>query len=149
MKDLSASATGTTPAPIERAYAVITDYERYPDWYPAAVHGSEILERDGGGEPTKVKVTLYANVGPFNREFKLHLAVTTRDNELVDLKRLPKSHDDREEMQVTFRLAEAGDGTQVTVELSARLSLPPFFPTGGLPEKFARGFLDAALSELR
>ena len=150
MKELSARAAGTTQASPEQVFAVLTDYESYPSWYPSAVRGAEILERDPeSGDPTKVKVTLYASVGPLNREFRLWLAVTKDPFTTVELARIPKDPNDREEMEVTWAIAADGSGSMLSVDLRARLNLPPLLPTGGVPERFAKGFLAAALDALK
>jgi ribosome-associated toxin RatA of RatAB toxin-antitoxin module len=153
MKDLAATATGTTPADRAAVFALLSDFESYPRWYPSGVRGAEVLERDPDtGKPTKVKTTLYAKVGPISREFKLHLKVITRELELVDMQRLPKDPRDHEEMQVTWNLVPATvvspGGTAITVALKARLSIPPLVPVGGVADSMAKGFLNAALRAL-
>jgi ribosome-associated toxin RatA of RatAB toxin-antitoxin module len=152
MKDLGATASGQTTASIEDCFAQLSDLESYPRWYPTGVRGSEVLERDADGKPTTVKTTLHISVGPMNRDFKVHLAVTAREPDFIDLKRLPKSSGDREEMQVTWRLSPAGDGaggTHIRVDLKARLSVPPLLPVGGVADGLAKGFLNAALDSLK
>jgi hypothetical protein len=152
VKDLAASTTGTTPADPQTVFAKLIEIDAYPVWYPSGVRAAEVLESDPAtGRPTKVKVTLHASVGPINRDFKLHLKVLTREPELIDMQRLPKSSDDREEMQVAWRLRPAGapaGGTSITVELTARLSIPALVPTGGVADGMAKGFLNAALQAL-
>jgi ribosome-associated toxin RatA of RatAB toxin-antitoxin module len=152
MKDLAATASGTTPADPETAFALLTDLPGYPGWYPSGVRDVSILERDDQTDAaTKVKATLHASVGPINRDFKLHLRVVTRTAELVELTRLPKEPRDREEMQVSWRLAPAGapaGGTTITIAVTARLSIPPLVPVGGVADSMAKGFLHAALQQL-
>jgi hypothetical protein len=148
MKDLAATATGETTATIERTFALLADLEGYPRWYPSGILAAEVLERDSGGAVTKVKTTLHAAVGPLVRDFRLHLAVSTEEPQRVTLERLPKDPRDREEMEVSWRLAVTPGGTRVTVELRARLSIPPLLPVGGVADGIARGFLNAALAAL-
>jgi hypothetical protein len=146
MKNLSATASGIANAPIERCFEMLSDVGGYARWYPAGVKESEVLERGPDGRPSRVKTTLSLNQGPIQRDFKLHLGVREQQPNLVELIRLAKSADDREEMRVIWRLAPSGAGTQITVELSARLSIPGFLPVGGVADGLARGFLDAALA---
>jgi ribosome-associated toxin RatA of RatAB toxin-antitoxin module len=148
VKDLSASANGRTSAPIEQSFALLSDIESYPDWYPEGVRAAEVLERDSeSGQPTRVKTTLYTSSGPVQREFRLHMGLTLRPPELVELRRLPHEDRDREEMTVTWRLA-SGPQTLITLDLHARLDVPGFLPVGGLAQGMADRFLGAALKRL-
>jgi ribosome-associated toxin RatA of RatAB toxin-antitoxin module len=150
MKSLGASATGETPAAIDDVYALVADLERYPTWYPSAVKGAEVLERDADGVPTRMKMTLHASVGPINRDFRIHANIERHPPDRVEMQRLPKGSSDREEMSVAWRLSpgSGGAGTHVQVDLAANLSIPALVPTGGLADGLARGFLGAALAEL-
>jgi ribosome-associated toxin RatA of RatAB toxin-antitoxin module len=149
MKNLGATAKGETAASIEDVYALVADLEGYPRWYPSGVRATEVLEREADGTPSKVKTTLHASVGPINRDFKIHAQIERHEPDRVAMRRLPKGSSDHEEMEVVWRLAPDGAGTRVEVELKARLSIPPLVPTGGIADGLARGFLNAALNELR
>jgi ribosome-associated toxin RatA of RatAB toxin-antitoxin module len=149
MKQLESSVTGTTSASIEDCYATLSDFESYPRWVPSNVTAAEVLERDpASGHPSRIKTTLHVAQGPLVRDFKVHMAVTLQRPELIELRRLPKEPSDREEMVVTWRLRPAGGGTEVQASLQAKLSIPAFLPVGGIADTMARGFLDAALSQL-
>lgn len=151
MKELAATATGETGAPRERAFALLVDVERYPEWYPAHVRMAEVLERTDRGEPIRVKTALRGSIGPIGGEFRIHMSVEAEPHERVALRRLPKSGDDREEMSVVWRLSEragADGGTLIEVELAARLSIPRLTPVGTVPQSFARGFVEAAVAAL-
>jgi ribosome-associated toxin RatA of RatAB toxin-antitoxin module len=150
MKDLSATATGTAQAPIERVFERLSDIECYPDWYPSGVKHAEVLERGPDGEIVKVKTTLAVAQGPIQRDFKLHMAVSMDPPRTIDLRRLPKSSDDHEQMRVIWRLAEdSPERTRITVDLSAALSIPRFMPVGGIADSLAQGFLRAAVDAVR
>jgi hypothetical protein len=149
MKDLAATATGTTPTPIEECYALLSDFERYPDWFPDGIKAAEILEQGPDGEPVKIKTTLHVAHGPIVRDFKVHMAVTGRRPELIELRRLPKEPSgDHEEILVSWRLSDQDGGTEIEAGLRASLDIPRFLPIGGLADSMARGFLDAALAQL-
>jgi len=145
MKDLAATATGTTPTPIEECYAVLSDFERYPAWFPDSIKAAEILEQGPDGQPTRIKTTLHVAQGPIVRDFKVHMAVTVRRPELIELRRLPKEPSDHEQILVSWRLSDRDGGTEIEAGLRASLNIPRFLPVGGLAESMARGFLDAAL----
>ena len=49
-----ATETIVVKAPIEKCWAVATDFERYPEWAPA-VKGADIEARDAEGRPVRVQ----------------------------------------------------------------------------------------------
>ena len=149
MKDLAATVTGTTSASVEDCFALLSDFESYPRWFPNGVTAAEVLERDpASNDPSKIKTTLHVAQGPLVRDFKVHMAVTLQRPQLIELRRLPKEPSDREEMAVVWRLRDENGATEVEAGLNARLSIPPFLPVGGIADTMARGFLNAALAQL-
>jgi hypothetical protein len=126
----------------------VSAIDRYPIWYPAGVTAAEVTERDDGGLPTRARVNLHVAQGVLVRDFKLNVAVVTRELESVQMSRIPHGPDDREELSVEWGLA-GGEETQIDVRMSANLSIPRFVPVSGIAESMARGFLDAALAALR
>jgi uncharacterized protein YndB with AHSA1/START domain len=147
MKELSGTATGRTRAPIEECYALLSDVESYPDWFPDGVRAAEALERDpASGEATKIKTTLHTSKGP-GGDFKLHMAVTRQPPELVELRRLPHEQEDPERMTVTWHLTR-GPETLIQLALAAQLDLPRFVPVGGVAQGLADQFMQAALRRL-
>jgi ribosome-associated toxin RatA of RatAB toxin-antitoxin module len=148
MKQLFGSAVATTPASLERCFQLVAAIDRYPIWYPAAVTAAEVTERDVGGLPTRARVNLHVSQGVLVRDFRLNVDVVTRELESVQMSRIPRGPDDREELTVAWTLA-GGDATQIEVRMSANLSIPRFVPVSGIAESMARGFLDAALDALR
>jgi ribosome-associated toxin RatA of RatAB toxin-antitoxin module len=148
MKQLSATRSATTPAPLERCFELVSAIDRYPSWYPSAVTSAEVTERDGDGLPTRARVDLHVAHGFLVRDFKLNVAVVTRKLESVEMSRIPHGPGDREELSVAWALA-GGAPTQIEVRMYANLSIPGLVPVGGLAESVAGGFLDAALTALR
>jgi ribosome-associated toxin RatA of RatAB toxin-antitoxin module len=151
MKDLSATASDTARAPIERCFELVADVEHYPDWYPAGVKRVEVLERDRDGRATLVAALLSLGDGPIRKDFDLQMAVATTapSTRGVELTRVKHNAADGERMVVAWALAEDGAaGTQLTVELRAALALPPFLPVGAIAQSVANGFLAAAMARL-
>lgn len=147
MKEMSGTATGRTRTSIEDCYALLSDIEAYPEWFPDGVRAAEVLERDpASGEATKVKTTLHTSKGP-GRDFKLHMEVNRQAPELVELRRIPHEQSDAERMTVTWRLTR-GPETLIGLALAAQLDVPRFLPVGGLAQGLADQFLQAALRRL-
>jgi hypothetical protein len=149
MREITASATGVTPAEIDRCFAHLADVERYPVWYPTGVKRVEVLDRDEDGRPTEVDTILSVSEGPLRKDFEMILGVRLHDPVMVDLRQVPGENSNRDSMGVMWSLAAAGrDGTEITVDLTAHLDLPPFLPVGAIADKVAKGFLAAALQSL-
>lgn len=150
MKELSATASDVSPAPIERCFELLADVEHYPDWYPAGVKRVEVLERDpDSGRATLVAAKLSLGDGPLRKEFNLQLAIGATSNSGVELTRVKKDAADGEQLVVAWALAQNGaEATQVSVELRAALELPPFLPVGPIAQSVADGFLAAAVRAL-
>lgn len=150
MKHLAATATRESPASIEAAYALLADVDGYPRWYPEGVPSARTVLRGEDGGPVEAQAQLKVGVGPIQRDFDVRMSVTRKPPELVELRRLPKSAGDREQLLVRWRLAPGpgGAGTKITVELDAELSVPPFLPVAPVSEIIATGFADAAVKAL-
>jgi ribosome-associated toxin RatA of RatAB toxin-antitoxin module len=151
MIELTATASDVAPAPIERCFELLADVERYPDWYPAGVKRVEVLERDPDGRPTLVAALLSLGDGPIRKDFDMQMAVATTAPSArgVELTRVKQNAAEGERMVIAWALAEDGAaGTQLTVELQAALSLPPFLPVRAIAQSVANGFLAAAIARL-
>jgi hypothetical protein len=149
MRDLKGSAQGEAAAAIDVCFARLAEIDAYPSWYPTGVKEAQPLEHGPGGEVTKVKATLAVTQGPIQRDFTLHLAVRLEHPHLVELRRLPRSSDDKDQMVITWRLRElAAETTHVAIDLAASLDIPRFLPIGSLADGIANGFLAAALAAL-
>jgi Polyketide cyclase / dehydrase and lipid transport len=150
MKELSATATGLTTTPIERCYAHLLDVERYPDWYHDGARHVDVLERDAEGVPTKIDALLAAVAGPLRKEFPVRLAVEPTRPTRIALARVPDERGDHESLTITWLLRDLGaDGSEVTIELGARLDVPMFLPIDPVAREVANGFLQAALASLQ
>ncbi len=146
MKELTASATGFSDKPIEHCYARLLDVERYPQWYPDGVKRVEVLERDAEGVPTKVQAVLAAVAGPLRKQFDVRLAVEPERPTLIALARVADDRGDHEMLTITWLLRDLGErGTEVNIELGARLDVPLFLPIDPVAREVANGFLQAAL----
>jgi ribosome-associated toxin RatA of RatAB toxin-antitoxin module len=148
MKQLSASASAETSAPLERCFELVSAIDGYPSWYPETVTAAEVTERNPEGLPTRAHVNLHVVHGFLIRDFNLNVAVQARRLESVQMSRIPHGPGDREELTVGWALA-GGDQTRIEVAMRANLSIPGLVPVGGLAESVATGFLNAALAALR
>jgi ribosome-associated toxin RatA of RatAB toxin-antitoxin module len=148
MKHLAATATRQVKASIEQAYALLSDVDGYPRWYPTGVPSAVTTKRDADGGPTEARATLAVATGPIKRDFDVNMSVKREPQRLVELRRLPKSAGDREQLLVRWRLAPSAGGTTLTVELDAELSVPAFLPVGSVGDGIAGGFADAAARAL-
>ena len=146
MKELTATATGASPAAIERCYGHLLDVERYPDWYPDGVKRVEVIERNADGTAAKVDAVLAAVAGPLRKEFDVRLAVEPEPPTLIALARVADDRGDHEALTITWLLRDLGEqGTEINVELGARLDVPLFLPIDPVAREVANGFLQAAL----
>lgn len=145
MRELRGHATTGSRAPREDWLRLVSDVERYPEWYPEGVREVVVLERDGD-VPSRVRTKLHAAVGPVSRDFELEMDVLVAPPDRVTLTRVTT-----EASQQTFEVAwifGEGEGTEVEVRLHANLRVPRFMPVDGLGDVMARGFVDAAHREL-
>jgi ribosome-associated toxin RatA of RatAB toxin-antitoxin module len=147
MKQLSATASATTPATLERCFELVSAIDQYPTWYPAGVTAAQVTERDAEGQPTRAHVELHVAHGILVRDFSLNVVVLTRRLESVKIERIRSRVDDSQEFAVAWALA-GGEQIQIAVRMHANLSIPGFLPVGGVAESVANGFLKAALDAL-
>jgi hypothetical protein len=148
MREITATAQGETPTPIERCFERLVDVEGYPSWYPTGVKRAEQLERAPDGQLTKVAATLALTSGPIQRDFALEFAVTTERPTLIELRRVPQgSGGGADLVLITWRLrALAAELTELAVAFDAELDVPRFLPLGGIADGIAGGFLAAAIA---
>jgi hypothetical protein len=147
MKRLEATAGGTTPASMDRCFALIVAIDDYPKWCGHAVREARVLKRDEAGRPTEAHAALHVSAGPLTRDFHLDFAVTVNPPRGVSLTRVPHHSRDHEEFNVAWRLTD-GPQTRIDVDFRAHLSIPSFMPVGGIAESIAREFVDSALRAL-
>ncbi len=147
MKELTGSASATTPASRAQCMALLEDIDRYPSWHPEVVKEAEVLERDADGHPVKARTKLHVERGPLTRDFDLLFAVKVDPSGTIALRRIPHESSDKERFDVTWRLDD-GHHTRVALELAANLDVPRFIPLGGVGDSMADGLVSAATREL-
>lgn len=149
MKQLAASLTGTTPAAVDRCYAHLLDVEHYPDWYPDGAKQVEVLTRDDAGTPLTVDAVLAAVAGPLRKDFPMRLQLESTPMTRIALARIADERGDHEALTIAWGLRDLeAEGTEVTVELAARVDVPPFLPLDPVAREVANGFLQAALASV-
>jgi len=147
MKELTGSASATTPASPERAMALLEDIDRYPTWHPDVVKEAEVLERDAEGHPTKARCKLHVERGPLTRDFNLIMSVAVDPAGTIKLSRTPHESSDAERFDVTWRV-DGEPSTRIRVDLAANLNVPRMVPLGGVGDALAQGLVSAATREL-
>jgi hypothetical protein len=145
MKDLRGTASAVVPAPLDRCRALFEAVDRYPEWYPDAVHEVDVLERDHTGRPTKARTKLHLVWGPVVKDFDLVLAVVSEPPGPIRLTRMAAAGSSR--FAVTWGLRDDA-GTRIDLELTASMSVPRFLPVGGIGDAIADGFIGAATRAL-
>jgi ribosome-associated toxin RatA of RatAB toxin-antitoxin module len=149
MREIKATSTGVANQPVAVAFAKLEYVEAYPTWYPDGAKSVEVLERDANGVPAKVDAVLAAVAGPLRKNFDVRLEVQTTSPTNIALVRVADDRGDHEALTISWTLRELGpEQTEVTVEMVARLDLPPFLPIGPVAQEAADGFLKAAIAHL-
>ena len=147
MKELTGSASGTTPATPQQAMALLEDIDRYPSWDPQVVKEAEVLERDAQGRPTKARCKLHVERGPLTHDFNLIMSVQVDPSGTVKLSRIPHERADPERFDVVWRV-EGGSSTRIRVDVAANLNVPRLAPLGGVGDSLAQGRVSAATRAL-
>jgi Polyketide cyclase / dehydrase and lipid transport len=147
VKELTGTAGASTPASREACLALLAAVDRYPAWNPNVVKAVDVLERDDGGQPTKVQAKLHVERGPMTRDFNLTMAVAVDPPEAVSLSRIPHHGADGERFDVNWSLSGVGP-TQIRLDLAANLDVPRFLPLGGVGDSLAHDFVSAATKAL-
>lgn len=128
-------------APPERCYAVITDFEAYPEWV-ADVKQVEILDTEPGGRASRVRFRAAA----FGRSttYTLDYDYSAAPDEVSWVL---QEGDLTTRLDGRYRFDAAGDGeTEVSYELSVELKVP----IPGFVKRRAEGhIIHAAVRELR
>ena len=90
-----------------------------------------------------------AVAGPLRKQFDVRLAVEPERPTLIALARVADDRGDHELLTISWLLRDLGaQGTEVNVELGARLDVPLFLPIDPVAREVANGFLQAALASL-
>ena len=129
-------------APLEQCFALLAAVDRYPDWCPDVVRYVEVLERGAGGQPRRVRMMIHVARGTLVREFQLFLAIAAEPPRSVTLTRVT-DHPTNQEFTAVW-LLRPNTGTQITLQLDAKLRVPALIPAGGIPDEIANGFVAAA-----
>jgi Polyketide cyclase / dehydrase and lipid transport len=147
VKELTGTASASTPAAPEACTALLVAVDGYPSWYPEVVREVDVLERDDQGRPTKAQTKLHVQHGPVTRDFDLTMAVVVDPAGTVKLSRIPHHGSDGEKFEVTWRVSGGGP-SQIGLDLVADLDVPRFLPLGGVGDSLAQGFVSAATRAL-
>ena len=147
MKELTGSASATTPASLEQSLALLQAIDGYPSWYPEVVKSVEVLEHDDQGRPSKVRSKLHVERGPMTRDFDLTMEVKLHPPGAVRLSRIPHDGGDSEKFEVNWFVRETRS-TEIHLDLAANLDVPRFLPLGGVGDSMAQGFVSAATRAL-
>jgi uncharacterized iron-regulated membrane protein len=134
------------PAPLEDCFALLAAVDRYADWGPDVIRHVDVLDRDVGGQPTRVRMTMHVALGTLVRDFNLFLAVVGEPPRIVKLTRVT-DHPTNQEFAGTW-LLRPGDSTRIALELDAKLRVPWYIRGGGVGDAIARRFVDAACTAL-
>lgn len=140
MADLSSNSV-SIDAPAGDVFALLLDIENFPSW-SSAIKNVEVLERDGSGRASKVKLKVEAGV--------------LKDNPTLnyDYSKVPteisfslEEADLMTEMTGTYTIKENGDDTcTVTYALGVQVAMP-------VPDMMRRkaemATIDAALGQLK
>lgn len=143
MKALRGTAATTIAATSEACFELVAAVEGYPSWYPEVIGQAEVLARDGAGRPVRARTVVHVSVAGLTREFDLLMDVTLDEGREVRLARVPNEPSDPERFGVVWRIA-AGPATRLELEIVANLDVPRLVPLGGVGERLAQGFVDAA-----
>jgi hypothetical protein len=147
MKELSGSAETTVAATRDESFALLAAVDRYPSWLGDAVREVEVLATGADGRATQVRTVLHVAAGPIVRDFHLVMDVSYREGEEVDLSRVPREGSEDDRFEVVWRVG-SGPTTRIAIELTATLEVPRLLPLGGVGDRLAQGFVDAAKREL-
>jgi Polyketide cyclase / dehydrase and lipid transport len=147
MKTLHGEATVVVAASIDECLDLLEAIDHYTDWYPEVIRQVEVLERNPEGNPRMARATVHVARGPLVRDLQLVVAVTTDDEGVVKLTRLPNEPSDDETFEVSWHLTEA-DGTRIELRLHGYLDVPRLIPLGGIGDSMAEGFVAAVTRAL-
>ncbi|MCF6473543.1 SRPBCC family protein [Nonomuraea sp. MG754425] len=119
--------------------AVIADFPSYPEW-AGQVKRAEVLSADADGRPHTVRFALDA--GPISDTYTLGYA-WQGDSVSWQVAEPGKMVSD---LRGSYRLTDAGGGTEVTYELAVDLSVPML---GLIKRKAEKVIVDTALKGLK
>ena len=147
MKQLGGSAATAVRASPEACFALVAAVDQYPRWYPELIRRAELLTPAAAGQAGRVRATVHVAVGPLVRDLELTMDLATAAGREVRLTRVPHEPGDPERFEVLWRVHEERF-TRLELTLSAALEVPRLVPLGGLGDRLAQGFVEAARREL-
>jgi Polyketide cyclase / dehydrase and lipid transport len=139
MPDRTTSST-TIGAGRADVMAVIADFPGYPEW-AGQVKSAQVLDTGPDGRPRTVRFVLDA--GPISDTYTL--GYTWHGDDGVSW-RVVEPGKMVSDLQGSYRLADAGSGTEVTYELAVDLSVPML---GLIRRKAEKVIVDTALRGLK
>ncbi|MGH2886976.1 MAG: SRPBCC family protein [Solirubrobacteraceae bacterium] len=129
-------------APLEKCFALVASVDRYPEWCPDVVRNVQVLERDAGGQPQRVRMMIHVARGTLVKEFQLFLAIAVEPPRSVTLTRVT-DHPTNQEFTAVW-LLRLGSRTRIALQLDAKLRVPALVPAAGIPDEIANAFVAAA-----
>ncbi len=145
MKDLRGAATAVASVPVAECVRFLSAVDRYPAWCEEVVREVEVLERDGEGDPARVRAVLHMARGPLVKDFDVLLVVARPSHGVVRLTRVAEDPSDRERLEMTWRVkVGAGEQTRMSLALEASLSVPRLLPLAGIGDGVAESLCVAA-----
>ncbi|GAA1274683.1 cyclase [Planotetraspora silvatica] len=120
--------------------AVIADFPAYPEW-AGQVKTADILEVGEDGRPSKVRFVIDAGV--ISDQYVL--AYDWLDDTVVSWE-IAEAGRMLSRLSGSYRLADAGDGAEVTYELAVELKVPMI---GMIKRKAEKVLVDTALNGLK
>ncbi|MGI8903667.1 MAG: hypothetical protein ACR2IP_08440 [Solirubrobacteraceae bacterium] len=158
MKELHGAATGATTVSPRECTRFLRAADRYPVWCPEVVREVEVLERNGEGDPARVRALLHMARGPLVKDFHVVLEIAVELGSTVELTRVPEDASDRERLEMIWRVGpgaasvSGGPGeaepTRISLELEASLSVPRLLPLAGIGDDVAQSLCGAAVRAL-
>lgn len=140
MKDVHGSASAPVGETPEDCITLLAAVDRYPDWCPEMIREVDVLDRGGDGVPLRARTAVHVALGPVAHNFHFEIRVVVERGSGVTVSRIPDHASDPERLELSWRVAPG----RLQVELSARLEVPRFLPVGGLGERMAQEFVEAA-----
>jgi hypothetical protein len=87
VRQFHGEAAEVVAAPQEDCFALLAAVDRYPDWCQDVVRDVDVLDRGGGGQPSRVRMRMHIARGTLVREFDLFLAIAVDPPRTVKLTR--------------------------------------------------------------
>jgi ribosome-associated toxin RatA of RatAB toxin-antitoxin module len=136
----SSTTVLATPAAV---LAVISDVEAYPEW-AAGVQQVEVLSTDELDRPKQVRFVV--DNGPIKDTYVLDYTWSTAADGTGSVSWTLVRADIIRRLDGAYRLLAAGEGTEVTYELTVDIKIPML---GMLKRKAEKVIIDTALKELK